>query len=96
VPVFVYGVNLLAAAIAYFVLQQTIIALEGPGSRLKKAIGADWKGKLSPLVYLTGIAATFVTPWLGVALFVVVALIWLIPDRRLESFAAEMDPAPDH
>jgi uncharacterized membrane protein len=95
VPVLVYGLNLLAAAIAYVVLQQTIIALEGPDSRLKKAVGSDWKGRLSPLIYLTGIAATFLTPWLGVALFVVVALIWLVPDRRLESFVAEMDAPRD-
>jgi uncharacterized membrane protein len=93
VPVLVYGINLLAAAIAYFVLQQTIIALEGPDSRLKKAVGPDWKGKLSPLIYLTGILATLVTPWLGVALFAVVAAIWLVPDRRLEGFVAQVDDA---
>jgi uncharacterized membrane protein len=93
VPVLVYGINLLAAAIAYVVLQQTIIGLEGPDSRLKKAVGPDWKGKLSPLIYLTGILATLVTPWLGVALFAVVAAIWLVPDRRLESFVAQVDDA---
>ena len=91
VPVLVYGINLLAAAIAYVVLQQTIIGLEGPDSRLKKAVGPDWKGKLSPLIYLSGILATLVTPWLGVALFAVVAAIWLVPDKRLESFVAQVD-----
>jgi uncharacterized membrane protein len=93
VPVLVYGINLLAAAIAYVVLQQTIIGLEGPDSRLKKAVGPDWKGKLSPLIYLSGILATLVTPWLGVALFAVVAAIWLVPDKRLESFVAQVDDA---
>ena len=91
IPVLVYGVNLLAAAIAYFVLQQTIIRLEGPDSRLRKAIGSDWKGKLSPVIYLTGILASFVTPWLGVAVFAVVALIWLVPDQRLEQFVVEIE-----
>jgi uncharacterized membrane protein len=94
VPVVVYGVNLLAAAIAYFVLQQTIIALEGPDSRLRKAVGRDGKGKLSPVIYLLGIAAAaFVAPWIGVALFTVVALVWLVPDRRLERFVAEIEAA---
>ena len=94
VPVVVYGVNLLAAAIAYFALQQAIIALEGPDSRLRKAVGRDGKGKLSPVVYLLGItAAAFVAPWIGVALFTVVALVWLVPDRRLERFVAEIEAA---
>ena len=91
VPVLVYGVNLLAAALAYYLLQQLIIALEGPESRLKRAIGADWKGKLSPVIYLVGIAATFVSPWLSVALYAVVALIWLVPDKRLEAFVAQIE-----
>jgi uncharacterized membrane protein len=91
VPVLVYGFNLLAAAIAYFVLQQLIIRLEGPDSRLKKAIGSDWKGKLSPVIYVTGILATFLTPWLGVALFAAVAAIWLVPDTRLEQFVAQLE-----
>jgi uncharacterized membrane protein len=90
VPVLLYGINLLAAAIAYVVLQQTIISVEGPDSRLKQAIGTDWKGKVSPFIYLSGILTTFVTPWLGVAFFAVVALIWLVPDRRVEAFVAQM------
>ena len=93
VPVVVYGVNLLAAALAYYALQQVIIAAEGPDSRLRVAVGRDVKGKLSPVIYLLGIAAAFLSPWLGVALFTVVALIWLVPDRRLERFAAEIDAA---
>jgi TMEM175 potassium channel family protein len=84
VPVLVYGINLLLAAIAYFVLQQAIIATEGPESRLKRAVGRDLKGKVSPLLYVLGILGTFLTPWLGVAFFVLVAA------RRLENFAAEM------
>jgi uncharacterized membrane protein len=94
VPVIVYGVNLLAAAVAYFVLQQVIIALEGPDSRLRRALGRDVKGKASPVIYLLGIAAAWgIAPWLGVVLFTVVALIWLVPDRRLERFAAETERA---
>jgi uncharacterized membrane protein len=91
VPVFVYGVNLLLAAIAYVILQQAIIRLEGPDSRLKTAIGSDWKGKVSPLIYLLGIAVAFISPWLSVALYAVVALIWLVPDKRLEAFVAQME-----
>jgi uncharacterized membrane protein len=91
IPVLVYGTNLLAAAIAYYVLQLVIIRSEGPESRLRKAIGSDWKGKLSPVIYLAGIASTFVSPWLGVALFAVVAVIWLVPDTRLERFVAELE-----
>jgi uncharacterized membrane protein len=91
VPTLVYGVNLLAAAIAYVILQRTIVRLEGPDSRLKQALGNDAKGKVSPLIYLTGILATFVTPWLGVAMYALVAAIWLVPDRRLESFVAQVE-----
>jgi len=91
VPAFVYGVNLILAAIAYVILQTTIIRLEGPDSRLKKALGSDAKGKISPLIYLAGILLTFVAPWLGVVLYAVVAMIWLVPDRRLESFVAQIE-----
>jgi uncharacterized membrane protein len=89
VPVVVYGINLLAAAIAYYVLQLTIIRTEGASSRLRAAIGRDVKGKVSPVIYLAGIAVTYVTPWLGVTLFTVVAVMWLVPDRRMERFVAE-------
>jgi uncharacterized membrane protein len=95
VPVLVYGLNLFAAAIAYVILQQTIIRLEGPDSRLKQAIGPDWKGRLSPVVYVTGILTTFITPWLGVGLFALVAAIWLVPDRRLERFVAQLEDSAD-
>ena len=84
-PVAAYGVVLLMAAIAYWLLQQKLIALDGPDSTLRRAIGADWKGKLSPLAYITGIAASFWHPWISEGLYVAVALVWLIPDRRIES-----------
>ena len=83
-PSALYGVVLLMAAIAYLVLQHTIIATDGPNSVLKSAVGGDWKGKLSPLVYLLAIASAFWVKWIAQALYVVIALIWLIPDRRIE------------
>ncbi len=83
-PAALYGVVLLMAAIAYWLLQQAIIAAEGASSVLKTAVGSDWKGKLSPLFYVVAIVSTFWTPWIAEALYVAVALIWLIPDRRIE------------
>lgn len=83
-PSVLYGLVLLMAAIAYWLLQQVIIAAQGPGSLLKEAVGADWKGKSSPLLYLAGIAAAFYAPWLAQGVYVVVALLWLVPDRRIE------------
>jgi uncharacterized membrane protein len=84
VPTALYGGVLLAAAIAYWILQQTIIAAQGPESRLKAAIGGDWKGKLSPVLYVLGIISTFLWSWVAQALYVLVALMWLVPDRRIE------------
>ena len=84
-PTAVYGVDLLLAAIAYFILQTTIIAQEGPDSRLKAALGRDLKGKISPVLYVAGILLSLVAPLAGLAIYVVVALMWLIPDRRIES-----------
>ena len=83
-PSALYGAVLLAAAIAYWILQQTIIAAQGADSPLKAAVGRDWKGKLSPFVYVIGIGATFVWPWVALALYVAVAALWLVPDRRIE------------
>jgi uncharacterized membrane protein len=83
-PSALYGVVLLMAGVAYWLLQQTIIAAEGPGSLLKQAVGRDWKGKLSPVLYLVGTAVSFRSPWLGQAIYAFVALLWLIPDRRIE------------
>jgi uncharacterized membrane protein len=84
-PTALYGTVLLMAAIAYYVLQQAIIRAQGPDSILKKAIGRDWKGKLSPVLYIAAIAATRYSPWIAEAILVVAALIWLIPDRRIEN-----------
>ena len=84
VPSALYGCVLLAAAIAYRVLQQTIISAQGQTSQLSAAIGSDWKGKLSPALYVLAIISTFLWPWVAQALYVSVALIWLVPDRRIE------------
>ncbi|HEX5043350.1 MAG TPA: TMEM175 family protein [Candidatus Polarisedimenticolaceae bacterium] len=83
-PAALYGIVLLMAAIAYWILQQAIIAGEGTNSVLKGAVGSDWKGKLSPLLYVLAIVSTFRAPWLAEAIYVAVALLWLIPDRRIE------------
>jgi TMEM175 potassium channel family protein len=83
-PTALYGAVLLMAAIAYFVLQQLIIASQGPDSLLKRAVGGDWKGKLSPLLYVAAILLAFCWQWIAQAIYVLVALIWLIPDRRIE------------
>ena len=81
----VYGGILLAAAVAYSMLQNRLIALNGgPNSPLARAVGHDWKGKLSPVLYLLGIASSFWLPWLAGAIYVAVALLWLVPDRRIE------------
>jgi len=86
-PVIVYGVNLLLAAVAYYALQLVIFRVEG-GSGLRQALGRDLKGKLSPFLYLSGIALAFVGPWLAELLFTTVAIIWLVPDRRVERYLA--------
>ena len=81
----VYGGILLAAAVAYSILQNRLIALNGgPNSPLARAVGHDWKGKLSPMLYLLGIGSSFWLPWLAGAIYVAVALLWLVPDRRIE------------
>ena len=84
-PTALYGAVLLMAAIAYYVLERTIIRAQGPESILLKAVGRDWKGKLSPLLYVAAIVATLLSPAISQVLFVAVALIWLIPDRRIEN-----------
>jgi len=84
-PSALYGVVLLMAAIAYWILQQSIIASQGPQSLLKKAVGGDWKGKASPALYVAGIAASFWFPWLAQIVYLLVALLWLIPDKRIEN-----------
>jgi len=84
-PTAVYGVVLLLAGLAYVLLQHTIIAAQGPNSRLATAVGRDVKGKLSALLYAVAIPSAFVHQWIADALYVVVALMWLVPDRRIES-----------
>jgi uncharacterized membrane protein len=88
-PTAAYGVILLMAAIAYWVLQNAIIAQQGPDSLLAAAVGRDWKGKISPMLYLAAIPLAFVSPWISNGLWVVVALIWLVPDRRIERVVAK-------
>jgi len=83
-PTALYGAVLLMAACAYWLLQQSIIAAEGPTSVLKAALGNDWKGRLSPLLYLTAIVSTIWMQWVAQAIYVAVALMWLVPDRRIE------------
>jgi uncharacterized membrane protein len=83
-PTAVYGLVLLLAAVAYWLLQQAIIAAQGPESVLQRAVGSDWKGKLSPLFYLAAIPCAFWFTGLSMALYVGVALLWLVPDRRIE------------
>ncbi|HMI31818.1 MAG TPA: TMEM175 family protein [Candidatus Limnocylindrales bacterium] len=88
-PVAVYGIVLLLAAIAYYVLARTLVAHHGPESALAIALGADFKGRISIVIYAVAIAFAFVAPWISGALYVLVALMWLIPDRRFERVLTE-------
>jgi uncharacterized membrane protein len=83
-PTALYGVVLLMAAIAYWILQRAILAVEGAHSVLAAAVGRDLKGKLSPVAYAIAIPSAFVHQWIAGGLYVLVALIWLVPDRRIE------------
>jgi uncharacterized membrane protein len=83
-PTAAYGVILLLAGIAYLVLQRAILRQEGPGSILGAAVGKDWKGKISLLIYAIAIPLAFLRPWIAGALYVVGALFWLVPDSRIE------------
>jgi uncharacterized membrane protein len=83
-PSALYGADLLMAAIAYFLLEQLIIVSQGRESLLKRALGRDLKGKLSPALYLSGIAAAFWSPLVSQCIYVLVALLWLVPDQRIE------------
>jgi uncharacterized membrane protein len=91
-PTEFYGVVLLMAAIAYYVLQQTSIHAQGQDSLLKEAVGEDWKGKLSLVLYVVAIVATPHGPWIAQLIYVIAALIWLIPDRRIERRLAMSQP----
>jgi uncharacterized membrane protein len=84
-PSALYGADLLMAAIAYYILEQLIIASQGRGSLLKRAVGRDLKGKFSPVLYVGGVVAAFWSPPVSQGIYVLVALLWLVPDRRIES-----------
>lgn len=83
-PVALYGVILLLAAVAYFILTKALLALHGQDSVLAKALGKDFKGKISPAIYLVAIVLSFVYPWMACSLYVLVTIMWLVPDRRIE------------
>jgi uncharacterized membrane protein len=83
-PAVAYGFVLFMAAIAYYILQQRIIISQGEDSSLKKAIGSDWKGKLSLVLYIFAIFLAFIFSWLAIAIYAIVALSWVIPDKRIE------------
>src|SRR5262249_53443110 len=96
-PTAIYGFVLFMAAIAYLILQRAIIVCEGRESLLAAAIGGDWKGKLSPVLYLVAIPMAFLNPWFSTALYVLAALLWLIPDRRIErALAAPKSQSDPH
>jgi len=88
-PTALYGAVLLAAAMAYWTLQRVIVAQHGPDSALARALGRDFKGVASPLLYLTAIPSAFFSPWIAGGIYVLVALLWLVPDRRIERALAE-------
>jgi uncharacterized membrane protein len=89
-PTAVYGVSLILPAFAYLILQTLMIRTDGPDSLLARAIGQDWKGKVSPVLYIAGIGLAFVAPPISWALYVAVALIWLVPDKRIERTVAKI------
>ncbi len=88
-PMAVYGFMLLMAALAYYLLQLRIIKNDGPNSVLAKALGKDVKGKMSPVIYLIAIGSSWISSWISGGLYILVALIWLIPDRRIERTLGE-------
>ena len=83
-PTAAYGIVLLMAAIAYWILQNRLMRVDGGNTVLRRALGSDWKGKLSPVLYASGIAASLWKPWVAQVLYVAVAVMWLVPDRRIE------------
>lgn len=89
VPSALYGFILLLSALAYYNLQNTIIRSQGPDSELKRAVGNDWKGKSSLILYVLGIAIGFANQWLAMAIYVAVAIIWFVPDQRIERWLAQ-------
>ena len=91
-PTAAYGVILLLAAIAYLLLQQAILRQEGPDSTLAVAVGRDRKGKLSSLLYALAIPVAFLRPWMAATLYVAGAMMWLVPDRRIERSLSQAEP----
>jgi uncharacterized membrane protein len=91
-PTAVYGIPLLMAAVAYWMLQTSIITLQGEDSTLARAVGRDLKGKISPVLYLSAIGLAFVNQWVSDALYVITAAMWLVPDRRIEARLEEESP----
>jgi uncharacterized membrane protein len=90
-PTPIYGVSLLMPAFAWYLLQRTIILTHGKVSVLAKALGSDIKGRISPLLYVLAVALAFISPWISIAIYALVAAIWLVPDRRIEHvLAAEL------
>ena len=89
-PTALYGVVLLIAAVAYYILQNLIVKEQGgKKTRLAQALGKDWKGKLSPVLYAAAIGLSFIQPWMAGSLYVFVALMWLVPDKRIERVVQE-------
>jgi uncharacterized membrane protein len=88
-PVAIYGVVLLAASIAYYILTRALIALHGRSSTLATAVGKDFKGQLSTTIYLVAIPLSLLKWWLGFALYILVSIMWLVPDRRIERTLVE-------
>ena len=93
VPTVLYGIVLLAAALAYNILQRTIVTAHGKASTLQRVLGSDWKGRTSPILYAVGSVVAFFKPWVGQVAYVLVALLWLIPDRRIVR-GLELDKHP--
>jgi uncharacterized membrane protein len=94
VPTAVYGIALLCAAIAYYILQTMLLRAGGKSSVLRAAIGSDVKGKISPLLYCLGIGLSFASRWIALAVYVGVALMWLVPDRRVERHVSTIPREP--
>jgi uncharacterized membrane protein len=95
IPVMVYGVNLLLAALAYLLLELSVMRAGGPDNALRQALGRDLKGKISALIYLIGIVGSLLWVWFGITAYVLVAVIWLVPDRRMEHYIdANQEPPP--
>ena len=90
-PTALYGVSLLAPAVAYYLLQKAIVRLHGNSGVLARAVGSNFKTKLSPVMYVAAIALAFVSPWISCAIYAGVAAMWVIPDRRIEKLVADSE-----